>query len=217
MFAILHTFILWHEQWTMNRVCIVYDNQVVVNDLNKRFIKESTFHSLQTILLIITIFDIDIIIFWIPSKENIMTNVASCHDFKKLINLRFQISNLRRNLKFASKISILRQKLYIFLNILSLSQFERTTISLTLSTKHTIDIMNILLSSPLSSSSLIDLPQSFVQSNSSSQKDISKSCDQYILNEISIYLSSTISSLKESFMTRNESMTKKLRNFDSLS
>ena len=73
-----------------SRVCIACDNQVVVNDLNKRFIKESTLHSLQTILLITTTFDIDIIIFWIPSKENIMTDVVSRHNFRKLVDLGFQ-------------------------------------------------------------------------------------------------------------------------------
>jgi len=56
----------------ISRVYIAYDNQVVVNDFNKCSIKESTFHFLQTILLIIAIFDIDIIICWISWKENIM-------------------------------------------------------------------------------------------------------------------------------------------------
>lgn len=90
MFAIFHAFVLWHEQWATGRVRLACDNFSVVQATNKRSIKGPAIHPLQTILLITTLFDIDLIVFWIPSGENIVADTASRHDFKKLADLGFQ-------------------------------------------------------------------------------------------------------------------------------
>ena len=90
MFAVLHAFILWHQQWATGRVRLACDNSAIVQAINKRSIKGPAIHPLQTILLIATLFNIDLIVFWIPSGENIVVDAASQHDFKKLADLGFQ-------------------------------------------------------------------------------------------------------------------------------
>ena len=118
MFAILHTFTLWYKEWMMNCVHLMYDNQMMIDALNKKSIKESIIQSLQIIFLIAMIFNIKITIFWISLKENIVMNITSQYDFKKLINLRFQdqIFSLHHWDSF-TRISVLHQKLRIFCTI----------------------------------------------------------------------------------------------------
>ena len=95
MFAILHAFVLWHKDWAGGRVRLACDNSAVVQALSKNSIKGETIRPLQTILLIAAVFDIEILIFWIPSEENIIADAASRHDYEKLANLGFQVSSFR--------------------------------------------------------------------------------------------------------------------------
>ena len=125
MFAILHAFILWHERCTTDRVRIACDNSAVVDALNKRSIKGPALHSLQTILLIAATFDIEIIIFWIPSEENIVVDAASRHNFKKLADLGFQDQiDILHHPPPESKMSTLRRKLHSFFKMPSLHQHD---------------------------------------------------------------------------------------------
>ncbi len=198
MFAILHAFILWHKECAGGRLRLACDNSAVVDAVIKKSIKGETINPLQMVLLIAAVFDIEILIFWIPSEENIVADAASRHDFKKLTNLGFQVSDLRQNHKPISKISTLRQKLYTFLRTLSPPQPGRTMTPLAPPMKHTVDITDTPLSLPPSSPSPTGSPQSLVQPNPPPQKDISKLCGQLTLNEVSTLLSSTIPSLKGS-------------------
>src|SRR5437762_11480295 len=93
MFAILHTFLLWHEPWSNDRVHIASDSGVVVDAINKHSIKGPAIRPLQSILLIAAVFNIDLMAFWIPSEENIVADAASRFDFKKLAELGFQMSS----------------------------------------------------------------------------------------------------------------------------
>jgi hypothetical protein len=116
MFAILHAFVLWHEQWATGRVRLACDNSAVVDGIKKRSIDGPAITPLQTILLIAALFDIDLTVFWVPSEENIVADAASRHDFKKLANLGFQdqIDTLRHgpHTIFSTRMSTLRRKLH---------------------------------------------------------------------------------------------------------
>lgn len=63
MFAILHAFVLWHEQWATGRVRLACDNTAVVEGVKKRSINGPALRPLQTILLIAALFDIELVIF----------------------------------------------------------------------------------------------------------------------------------------------------------
>jgi hypothetical protein len=110
MFAVLHTFLLWHESWQGGLVRLACDNTAVVDAINKHSIKGQMVWPLQSILLIAAIFDIALFTFWIPSEENIVTVHASRHDYAKLTDLGLQISQRKPSIK----IPTLRQKLNIF-------------------------------------------------------------------------------------------------------
>ena len=76
MFAIFHAFVLWHEQWVVGRVRRSSSTNV-----------QSMAHSLtslQTILLLSALFDIELGAFWVPSEENIIVDATSRHQFDKL-------------------------------------------------------------------------------------------------------------------------------------
>ena len=90
MFAILHAFMLWHENWKNGRVRLACDNSAVVDAMANHSISGPAIRPLQTILLIASLFDIEIMVFWIPSKENIVADAASQFNFKKLADLGFQ-------------------------------------------------------------------------------------------------------------------------------
>jgi hypothetical protein len=217
MFAILHAFVLWHKEWAGGRLRLACDNSAVVDAVIKKSIKGETINPLQMVLLIAAIFDIEILIFWIPSEENIVADAASRHDFKKLTNLGFQVSELRQMRKPVSKISTLCQKLYTFLRTLSPLQPGRTTTPFAPHTKHTVDTTHIPLSLPPSNPSPTGSPQSLGQLNPPPQKDTSKLYGQHMSNEVSTLPSSTIPSLKGSSAARNGSMAKESRNSGSLS
>src|SRR5256885_7493396 len=138
MFAILHTFILWHKDWAGSRICLVCNNTIVVNAINKCSVKGETIYPLQTILLIAAVFDIKITAFWIPSEENIVADAASQHDYKKLADLGFQVQDMRQpqdRFTPVTKVSTLRRKLFTFLTTPSLPQQGKTTIPLERYTK----------------------------------------------------------------------------------
>src|SRR5437762_5380801 len=92
MFAVLHAFLLWHEVWRGGKVRVACDNSSVVDAINKHSIKGPAIIPLQRIFLIAAAFDIQILMFWVPSEENIVADAASCYDHKKLANLGFQVS-----------------------------------------------------------------------------------------------------------------------------
>ena len=129
MFAILHAFVLWHEQWATGRVRLACDNAAVVQGINKRSINGPALRPLQTILLLAALFDIELSAFWVPSEENIVADAASRHQFDKLANLGFQdqIASLRRKTP-ATKISALRKKLHSYFSTQSRPPSDAITI-----------------------------------------------------------------------------------------
>ena len=77
MFAVLHAFLLWHEEWCGGTVRLACDNPGVVDVINKHSIKGPAILPLQRIFLIAAVFDMQILPFWIPSEENIVADAAS--------------------------------------------------------------------------------------------------------------------------------------------
>src|SRR5436190_9825779 len=106
MFAILHTFLLWHEVWRGGKVRLACDNSSVVDALNKHSIKGPAIVPLQRLFLIAAVFDIQILPFWIPSEENMVVDAASRFDHRKLANLGLQVS------QDLPRPTLLRQKLH---------------------------------------------------------------------------------------------------------
>ena len=182
MFAILHAFILWHEQWTTGRARIACDNKAVVDAIAKRSIKGPALRPLQTILLIAATFDIEIMIFWIALKENVVADAASQCNFRKLANLGFQdqIGTLQHPPP-ESKMSTLRRKLHSFFKMPLHQHGEDTTPynSLMNPTVDRIDTFPIL---PPPKPSRTGLPKLYIKSNRQRPKHTSRLSAQCITN-----------------------------------
>src|SRR5438552_4847225 len=115
MFAVLHAFILWHEQWHHGKVTLFCDNTNVVQGINKRSIRGPAIRPLQTILLIAAAFDIELTAVWISTHENAIADAASRHDFRRLrkLGLSAQVDALHQSTNDIHT-STLRQKLLHF-------------------------------------------------------------------------------------------------------
>ena len=113
MFAILHALILWHKEWAYGSVDVACDNAAVVSGINKCSIRGPAIRPLRAILLISAVFDIDIKAHWVSTKENVIADAASKHDFKKLADLGFkdQVIALRHRPSAPIRMSTLRQQL----------------------------------------------------------------------------------------------------------
>ena len=122
MLAVLHAFLLWHEAWKGGKVRLACDNSSVVDAINKRSIKGPAIIPLQRIFLIAAVYDIEILPFWIPSRENIVADAASRHDYKKLADLGLQVC---RNLPRPSH---LHRKLHSFFTTPSLQALGKSII-----------------------------------------------------------------------------------------
>ena len=133
LFAVLHAFMLWHEEWKGGLVRLACDNSSVVDALNKHSIKGPAIVPLQRIFLIAAVYDIRILPFWIPSRENMIADAASRFDYKKLANLGFQVS---RDLP---RPALLRQKLHTFFTTPSLLAPNATTIKSARSTNPSVE------------------------------------------------------------------------------
>lgn len=113
MFAVLHALVLWHKEWGCGSVDVACDNAAVVGGINKRSIRGPAIRPLRAILLISAVFDIDIKAHWVSTKENVIADAASRHDFKKLADLGFkdQVVTLRHRPSAPIRMSTLRQQL----------------------------------------------------------------------------------------------------------
>jgi Reverse transcriptase (RNA-dependent DNA polymerase) len=97
LFAILHTFLLWHEEWQGATVRLACDNSGVVDAINKHSIQGPAILPLQRLFLIAAVYDIEIVPFWVPSEENmVIADAASRYDHERLANLGLQVSQLPR-------------------------------------------------------------------------------------------------------------------------
>jgi len=60
LFAIVYTFVSWAEQWKNKHVIVFYDNEAVVEGVNKRSIRGAAIRPLQTLFLLTANHDIDV-------------------------------------------------------------------------------------------------------------------------------------------------------------
>jgi hypothetical protein len=74
MQAMLWTLKTWIHTFAKKRVILYCDNQVVVNDIKKLFIKNSTMKSLRVIVTLLTLHDVLIETMWISSKKYVLAN-----------------------------------------------------------------------------------------------------------------------------------------------
>ena len=128
MFAILHALIIWHKEWANGSVDVACDNSAVVGGINNRSICGPAIRPLRTILLISALFDIDIRAHWVSTKDNVVADAASRHDFRKLADLGFkdQVTTLRRP-SAPIRMSTLRQQLMNYFSTPSLRQLTKPT------------------------------------------------------------------------------------------
>ena len=189
MFAILHAFLLWHQLWFHGTVRIACDNTAVVDAINKRSIKGATIRPLQTILLVAAVHDINLLAFWIPSKENIVADAASRHDYEKLANLGLQVTRQSIN------VSVLRRKLKSFYEAPSHHQPDKTTNELETIMNRSVDVTDISRSLPLSNPSQVGLHTSCARQNLQQQRITLKPSGSIISKKVSQLQYSTIPSL----------------------
>ena len=128
MFAVLHAFILWHEQWSHGKLILYCDNSNVVQGINKHSIRSPAIRPLQNILLIAAAFDIELVAVWIPTHENTIADAASRHNFHKLrrLGLTAQVNALLHP-TISTDTSALRQRLLSFFTTPSLHRRDETT------------------------------------------------------------------------------------------
>ena len=129
MFAVLHALTLWHGQWVNGSVDFACDNAAVVGGINKCSIAGPAIRPLRAILLIAAIFDIEIKAHWVSTRENVIADAASRHDFKKLADLGFkdQVFALRHRPSTPIRVSTLRQQLTNYFTTRSLQPPTRLT------------------------------------------------------------------------------------------
>ena len=210
MFAILHAFILWHRCWTTGRVRIACDNTAVVDGITKRSIKGPAIRPLQTILLIAALFDIEILIFWIPSEENIVADAASRHNFRKLANLGFQdqIHALQRP-PSELKMATLRQKLYSSFKMPSPHQPSEGTTQYNSHTNSNVSQMDTIPNIPHQlKRSHTGSQKLCIKSNPRRPKHISRHSDQSTIRVIMTQARSTIHELNSFSVEQSVSMGK---------
>ena len=210
MFAILYAFVLWHEQWATGRLRLACDNSAVVDRIKKLSIDGPAIHPLQTILLIAALFDIELTVFWVPSRENIVADAASRHDFEKLTNLGFQdqVNRLRHGSHVIPSIRMatLRQKLHTYFKTQSLQQLDEITSLFDSPTRPTVDSMGTRHSqhqqSPLHTGSL----KPCTKSNHRQQKGTLMPCVPSTSNTINHSPPLTIPAWTSSFEEENDYM-----------
>jgi hypothetical protein len=134
MYAVLHALILWHEHWKNGKLIIHCDNQSVVDSLNKKSIRGNTINPLQTLLLLASLLNIDIVAISIPTAENAIADALSRHDFKRLANLGYKDYAQIHRATLNTRISTFRQKLFSSFKIALPPQHEKATPMLSITT-----------------------------------------------------------------------------------
>jgi hypothetical protein len=86
MQAMLWAFKTWIHIFVEKKVSLYCDNQVVINDIKKLFIKNSTIKSLRVIITFLTLHDVLIKTVWISSKKNVLANQLSRVKWKQIVD-----------------------------------------------------------------------------------------------------------------------------------
>ena len=177
MFAVLHALIFWHKEWANGSLDVACDNAAVVGGINKRSISGPAIRPLRAILLISAVFDIDIKAHWISTKENVIADAASRHDFKKLADLGFkdQVTALCRP-STPVRMSTLRQQLSNYFASRSLQPPTKLTPLSGNHMSHSASVSMAPLSLPPSCPSLTGSPSSPLRSGPLLSKDTSQLC-----------------------------------------
>jgi hypothetical protein len=115
MYTILYALLLWHSHWENGKLNIYCDNEAVVAAINKCFIKSTIIAPLQTILLIVALFNINIKSTWIFTIDNTIADTLLCYNFTRLANLGFKDYRKIHRSEPLTPTSIFRQKLYFLL------------------------------------------------------------------------------------------------------
>jgi hypothetical protein len=77
MQAMLWALKTWIHIFVEKKVTLYCDNQAMINDIRKLFIKNSTMKSLRVIITLLTLHDVLIKTVWISSKKNVLADYLS--------------------------------------------------------------------------------------------------------------------------------------------
>ena len=89
LYAVYYALLSWYESFSNGRLIILCDNTTAVSAINKRSSCQSLTTPLQALLLIAALFNIDLVVQWIPTDQNSVADDLSRHDFKRLANLGY--------------------------------------------------------------------------------------------------------------------------------
>jgi len=209
LFAILHAFLLWYEEWQGGIVRLACDNSGVVDAINKHSIKGPAILPLKRIFLIVVVHDIQIVPFWVPSEENMVADAASRYDYRKLANLGLQVSKL-------PKPADLRRKLSSFFTTPSQQALGGITIKSSRFMHHSVNSMATVFTHPPSKRYHTGSPISCPLSNPRLPKVTSVPSNPSTFKQGSIPQESTMTAFPSSSKGGNESMGKGKRQSDTL-
>ena len=120
-YSILYALSKWTHLFKDNAIIFIYDNEPIIDALNKYTTREKVIYILQFIYLIITLYDIKLSTNWLSFEENWIVDALSRFNLLKLVNYKlneiFQIS-LRESNEF---IHFLYKRLIIFFKMNSLN------------------------------------------------------------------------------------------------
>jgi hypothetical protein len=77
MQAMLWVFKTWIHMFVEKKIILYCDNQAVINDIRKLFIRDSTMKSLRVIITFLTLHDVLMKTVWISFKKNVLTDQLS--------------------------------------------------------------------------------------------------------------------------------------------
>jgi ribonuclease HI len=107
MQAMLWVLKTWIHTFAKKKVTLYSDNQVVVNDIKKLFIKDSTMKSLRVIITLLTLHDVLIKTVWISSKKNVLANQLFRAKWNQIANNFLQLqTHIVRSSRSSSDIQI---------------------------------------------------------------------------------------------------------------
>ena len=97
MTAVLHALQTWRKEFKDKRLIIHGDNTGVVNGLENTSIRGPAIDALREMTMILALEDIIIESHWLPSKENLLADILSRGQWKKLANSHKHIQKVFSN------------------------------------------------------------------------------------------------------------------------
>ena len=130
----LFAFAEWGQFWRGYTVLAMCDNMVVVNAINAKSVRGKSIDPLQLIFLTAALYDIEVSIQWLSSKDNWIADALSRFEIHKVADIFPQFyrtgnSQFHPHQTSGKPMSALREKLQIFFGTDSLPTLAKSTMS----------------------------------------------------------------------------------------